>query len=585
MGGGQKSTTATQYQQTPEEKEYNQVQIDLAKQQLALTQEQHGWNSEIFAMTKPLLAKYGLMVEQQFNDYNSPEASDLRKRYASLENAQLDQQIRNMPIQDELMQLQLDEIRRGGRATDEQKRLIGEIADRAIETGDTDISRFLDKGFLQMREELAPARGLRPTDSPILDAGGQVLEEALRQKGQLTSQVRGAQANAELNFPLNASQVYSAQNQFQQNFNANMGQFLAQQRAQGDQNRAALMTQLFTSPMSAGEAGINLINASRPSPVSFPRNSTQTTKTSGGSILGGIGGLLSGIGSIASSGMFSSKKLKEDVKPIEAPPGHMLSPGGLKFDRRAYSSGDASHPRFSGGYDHTQTTRPGAWSIGSNPLPGGMLRNMTSSSLMSDLGGKIAADPGTRDWVGGSTYDSGGTGMPVRPFVSNAGSTIDFDTLTGGGLGGSGSSGGSGGKDYGNDGPQVDPTVWGQGDGPQVQPGQGLGFAAGPPVSDDDALDRIVNLPVSQWRYKPETGLGTEQHVGPMAEDFNTQVMGREPGPTIPIVDNMGALTLAIKALEKRTRKGGIPRNQYQGINQALTRQQIAALMQRRKAA
>ncbi len=77
MGGGQKSTTATQYQQTPEEKEYNQVQIDLAKQQLALTQEQHGWNSEIFAMTKPLLAKYGLMVEQQFNE-------DQLKRFVKL---------------------------------------------------------------------------------------------------------------------------------------------------------------------------------------------------------------------------------------------------------------------------------------------------------------------------------------------------------------------------------------------------------------------------------------------------------------------------------------------------------------------
>ena len=506
MGGGSKTTTTTKVEQTPEEKEFTRQQIELAKQQLKLVEEQHGWNSEIYALTKPLLEKYGLMVEQQFSEYNSPEAADLRERQRQLESASLDAQIRNLPIQERLLQLQLDEIERGGRATPEQKALIGEIANRAIETGDVDISRFLNQGLDTVREDLAPARGLRPTDSPMLDAGGRVLEEALRQKGQLTSQVRGAQANAELNFPLNASQVFGQQNQWQQNFNANMQQFLMGLRQNADQNRTQLMSQLFTAPLSAGEQGISLINAARPSPVSFPRNTTETTKTSGGSILGGIGGLLSGIGSVA--GAFSSRKLKEDIKPIEAPPGHVLSPGALKSHFKPVTSTRAF------------LTRETSANRNADPL----FRHQDGEGrrfLFAKGAGDAAATPATSGTNGVTP-----TGKPPGPDLVK------------------------------------DPVTWGEGAtntkaGPeyQIQPGQGLGFAA-PPQTDEDALDRIANLPVSQWRYKPETGLGTDQHIGPMAEDFNTQVMGKGPQPTISVVDSLGALTSAVKALERRTRQG-----------------------------
>lgn len=568
MGGGQKSTTTTTVTQTPEEKEFTKQQIELAKQQLRLVEEQHGWQSEIYAITKPLLEKYGLMIEDEFTRYNTPEAQALRDRYAQLESAQLDAQLRNLPIQEELLQLQLDEIRRGGRATPEQQALIAEITNRAIETGDTDISRFLDQGFTQLREELAPARGLRPSDSPILDAGGEVLEEALRQKGQLTSQMRGAQANAELNFPLNASQVYSAQNQWQQNFQANMGQFLSQQRQTAEQNRNALMQQLFTAPMASGEQGISLINAARPSPVSFPRNTTETTKTSGGSVLGGIGGLLSGIGSIAGSGLFSSKKLKEDVRPIEAPEGHILSPGALKYDKRQLTRGYNNTYRTGWGGEGVPRSENGARppypGLDQHPLlgdhspitGGGSTRRLFP---MFPMGGNNTP---LREWGGpppvaqtqpesGGAPATSGLGLTAKP----PGPDVTFDPPRPDDMVGAGSQAGP------------NPVPLNEMTGTMPQP-VGLGFA-NPPQTDEDALERIANLPVSQWRYKPETGLGTEPHIGPMAEDFNTQVMGQGPNPTISVVDSLGALTASIKALEKRTRGGqrnGLPRNQYWGI-------------------
>ena len=418
--------------QTPEEIEYTKQQIELAKQQLALTEEMHGWQSDIFAITKPLLEKYALLVDQDFAKQSSPEYQALQAKYGQLEEAQLDQAIRNLPMQDELLQLQLDEIRRGGRATDEQKALIGEIANRAIEAGDSDIGQFLTRGLGDIREQLAPARGMRPDDAPMIDAGEELAMEALRQKGLLTSNIRGAQANAELNFPLNASAMTNQYSQWQQNFNQGMNTFLSGLKQQAYANRAQFMGQLFQAPNASFESGIGLINASRPTAVSFPRNTTETTKTSGGSILGGIGGILSGIGSVGS--LFSSERAKENIRPIEAPPGHLLSPGALK----------------------------------QNIMP-----------------------------IGGAM------GQPQNQKQSFA--------------------------------------------------GQGLTLAA--PRTDEDMLNRVAKLPVSTWNYKKETGLPAERHVGPMAEHFNTQVMGKGPEPYINAVDAIGSLMSSVKALERRTRQ------------------------------
>jgi hypothetical protein len=59
-------------------------------------------------------------------------------------------------------------------------------------------------------------------------------------------------------------------------------------------------------------------------------------------------------------------------------------------------------------------------------------------------------------------------------------------------------------------------------------------------------------MPISSWQYKPETGLGGPTHVGPMAEDFNTIMMGKQPEPFINTVDAVGSLMASVKALDKR---------------------------------
>src|SRR5687767_12517589 len=71
------------------------------------------------------------------------------------------------PVQDEIMQRQLEEIRRGGAATPEQLARIKAAADAGISAGSADIDASTQRGIGLISDELANSRGLRLSDSPI----------------------------------------------------------------------------------------------------------------------------------------------------------------------------------------------------------------------------------------------------------------------------------------------------------------------------------------------------------------------------------------------------------------------------------
>ena len=64
-------------------------------------------------------------------------------------------------------------------------------------------------------------------------------------------------------------------------------------------------------------------------------------------------------------------------------------------------------------------------------------------------------------------------------------------------------------------------------------------------------LAGVAALPVDSWRYKPETGLEQQTHIGPYAEDFR-KLFGVGDGVTISTVDAIGVCLAAIKALSER---------------------------------
>lgn len=72
---------------------------------------------------------------------------------------------------------------------------------------------------------------------------------------------------------------------------------------------------------------------------------------------------------------------------------------------------------------------------------------------------------------------------------------------------------------------------------------------------EETILEKVADLEVGTWRYDEEQGLGTEKHIGPMAQEFQ-RVFGVGDGKTIKIVDAIGVMLATQKALAKEALHG-----------------------------
>lgn len=246
------------------------------------------------------------------------------------------------PIQADLLQQELTAIGQGTAATPEQRRLIGRATNRALALGESDISRFSQTGLEQLREELSPSLGLRPGDTPITDRGFRLQGEATRQQGQLVRSLRGAQAEAELQFPLQAGAFQSGRIQSQQNLLSNQQQFqqglgfqglgFQAGRTQFQQNLAAnaqafqsqLRQQAFQNRLGAtgnlNQTNLQLSSSPFIGGTAIGTGAGQPGTPQGGG--GGVGSILSGLGGLATGAAglklaFSSKSFKENLTPLD----------------------------------------------------------------------------------------------------------------------------------------------------------------------------------------------------------------------------------------------------------------------------
>lgn len=287
------STTTTGRAPTAEETELINKQIELADFQLQQLQSEAERQQTVFDEASGLIGKQQDEVERQ-----TALARELE------------------PIQKELLQRQLEQIRSGGAATPEQVALIDQATEAALESGQSDIERFQTTATERLREELAPSLGLRPGDTPILDRGARIAEEATRQFGQLTSNLRGANATARLNFPLAAGSFTSGLSQFQQGLADAQQQFSQQLRESAALNRLNLSG-------AKTSAGLNLATGV-PSNISGALSALSnirgtTSTTSGGGFnpiaaIGATGGFLQGLGAVGVN--LSDRRMKKDVERI-----------------------------------------------------------------------------------------------------------------------------------------------------------------------------------------------------------------------------------------------------------------------------
>lgn len=279
LGGGSSGSSTTVVNvpgPTAEETELTKQQIELQKLQIEILQESREEQGIAFEFLQESL--------DELNRLSTEAADD--------------------PLTKELQEIQLDIIRRGGKASPEERESIKQATEFALAEGASDIEAFSKQAVTDIRDILAPARGLRPTDTPIVDRAAAVGVEATRQFGQLERNLRGAQATAELNFPLARGEFVAGVAAFQQQLQEGSRNF------QQSLRDAAFANQLRLAGLqqegSLGLLGIAPTGASALASIAAVR-AAQTTTTSSFSkssspgflgILGGVGGFLSGVGAV-----------------------------------------------------------------------------------------------------------------------------------------------------------------------------------------------------------------------------------------------------------------------------------------------
>ena len=303
FGSGEdtRDTTTTAAPMTPEEIELVKINTELAKKQLANIDQMAPFQKEMLDLSLADLRRQG--VESAALD-----AAITPEQRAAAAKSDFERNQRLGPMQDELMQMQLDQLRQGGRATPEQLAQIKAATDRGIEAGTGDIDISTGRGIGLIADELANSRGLRLSDSPIMHEAGFLARGGEDQKASLIKNMRAGEAQAALNYPLAVQSLQSGMNLNQQGITQAASQFQADLRSRAQANRLALTGQ--TSSSGIGLAGLGSGNSTLSS-LSGVRAGTGTMNTVGwdpSRRMASAGQMMQGIGSL----MGSDSRLKDD---------------------------------------------------------------------------------------------------------------------------------------------------------------------------------------------------------------------------------------------------------------------------------
>lgn len=289
MGGKSKTTNVTNVPPpTATELAFQEKQLELAEAQLEAIREQGDFQKELFGRIGGDL---------------SPEEQAIQDKVNTLTLAELERAERLGPIEEELLQLQLDAIKDPG-ASPEELALIEEAIASSQAAGEAEIDRFSQDALEQVRDVLAPSRGFRPTDTPITDRGSEIAQEATRLKGDLTKSLAAVSANAKLNFPLAVSQFQSGAGNVTSQIAEAAQQFQQQLSSQAFLNRLNLLNTGGSLGLGLSSIGPNIsatLAALSNQRLAGASNTTTQSRglgftellTAGGSLAGGVGGLIS----------------------------------------------------------------------------------------------------------------------------------------------------------------------------------------------------------------------------------------------------------------------------------------------------
>lgn len=308
------------------------AELQLLDSQVQLAQRQLESLSQLGTFTSDVLYSFLPQLQQAGGRFTG--------RMNALTDRQLDFSGQAIGAQDDLLRSELAAIERGVELTPEQDTLISEAANRAIELGLSDIGNFRDESLRQLAQETAPARGLRPNDTPILDVGGRIVNEAQRSASDLVSGVRGQEAQARLEFPIQSGQFIAGRTQAQQALTGGVAQFQEQLRQEAFNNRLRLTaltgqvgaTNAAFSASPSTLAGLQQLRLG--AATTTQQGQSQTSTLDPMSSIGAAGGFMSGLGAMGVA--FSDRDAKTDIREVG-------SIRGIPLYKFKYKGSDRDH--------------------------------------------------------------------------------------------------------------------------------------------------------------------------------------------------------------------------------------------------
>jgi len=241
-------------------KRLKKIDLALAEQQLRVLNQQESFQNFLFQTAGPLIERFG----GQLTEMDEISRSSIYGEAEAAQRANLEDQ------------RAFDET--GGAATPEQRRLISEQTENALNLGRSDIRAGLTEGLGLLKRELAPGLGLRPSDSPVIDRGGLLAREALRLESNLSLGLREQQAKSELEYPLAARTVSNQNAQLQ----AGIKEFQASLRDSAFRNRLALTGTVANAGLGLGRP-TSTDDIFRSFTYQAPKSTSEATRSVGAS--------------------------------------------------------------------------------------------------------------------------------------------------------------------------------------------------------------------------------------------------------------------------------------------------------------
>ena len=283
-GGGSKTQTIRNVTeippQTAAEKALTGIQVEAAGEQL----------------------EFGRELKEQFPELFAQLESDLTKLTEASERVS-EELGAGAPNLAEATDAVFAQLQSGGQVTAEDIQNVGRAVSAAFDVGARDISAAAERQLKDVRDILAPSRGLRPGDAPIQDVGGRIGEEATRQTGQLARGLGAAGAQELIDLPLRRATTLSNIALGQQQLGLQVTGFQQDLRNAALENRLRLAA--LQSETSLSLAGLQPVGAATLSTLTSARTAQPTI--SGTSTVTDRPGFIDFLRAGASAGLAASR--------------------------------------------------------------------------------------------------------------------------------------------------------------------------------------------------------------------------------------------------------------------------------------